>query len=110
MPRTSRPDTDVAREIGLVRVGGVNRVAVGEGARHGGIVQVEPGETREVSVTLDPNATSRPLSYWDVTTSGWQRAGGDYRVYVGASSRDIHLTGTLHIHDAEEKDSGKQAN
>jgi beta-glucosidase len=73
-------------------------------------VEVEPGETREVTVTLDPNATSRPLSYWDVTTSGWQRAGGDYTVYVGASSRDIHLTGTLHIHDAKEKDSGKQAN
>ncbi len=73
-------------------------------------VEVEPGETREVSVTLDPNATSRPLSYWNVTTSGWQRAGGDYTVYVGASSRDIHLTGTLHIPDAEKKDSGKQAN
>jgi beta-glucosidase len=73
-------------------------------------VEVEPGETREVTVTLNPNATSRPLSYWNVTTRGWQRAGGDYTVYVGASSRDIHLTGTLHIHDAEKKDSGKQAN
>src|SRR5439155_6671696 len=73
-------------------------------------VELEPGETREVSMTLDPNATSRPLSYWNVTTSGWQTAGGDYTVYVGASSRDIHLTGTLHFPDAETKDSGKQAN
>ena len=31
-------------------------------------------------------------------------------MYVGASSRDIHLTGTLHIHDAEKKDSRKQMN
>jgi beta-glucosidase len=73
-------------------------------------VEVEPGETRELTVTLDPNATSRPFSYWNVNRDGWEIANGDYTVYVGASSRDIHLTGTLHIHDAEKKDSGKQAN
>ena len=66
-------------------------------------VEVEPGKTREVSVTLDPNAASRPLSYWNVTTNGWQIASGDYQVYVGASSRDIRLTGTLRVHHAEEK-------
>ncbi len=66
-------------------------------------VQLEPGETNEVSVTLDPNAASHPLSYWNVTTSSWETASGDYQVYVGASSRDIRLTGTLHIHDAEKE-------
>ena len=66
-------------------------------------VEVEQGETRQVSVSLDPNATSRPLSYWNVTTNGWQIASGDYTVYVGASSRDIRLTGTLRVHHAEEK-------
>jgi beta-glucosidase len=66
-------------------------------------VELMPGETKEVSVTLDPNATSRPFSYWDVSTNGWEIASGDYRVYVGASSRDIRLTGNLHVHAAEKK-------
>jgi beta-glucosidase len=63
-------------------------------------VELEPGETKEVSVTLDPNAASHPLSYWNVTTNGWEIARGDYQVYVGTSSRDIRLTGTLHVDHA----------
>jgi beta-glucosidase len=66
-------------------------------------LELEPGETREVIVTLDPNATSRPLSYWNTNTNGWERASGDYQVYVGASSRDIRLTGALHIHPVEKE-------
>jgi beta-glucosidase len=66
-------------------------------------VDLEPGETREVSVTLDPNAASRPLSYWNTSTNGWEKASGDYQVYVGASSRDIRLTGALHIHPVEKE-------
>lgn len=61
-------------------------------------VYLEPGESRKVSVTLDPGTTSRPLSYWNVNTNGWERASGDYQVYVGTSSRDIRLTGSFHVH------------
>jgi beta-glucosidase len=64
-------------------------------------VELAPGETEEITVTLDPNATSHPLSYWNVNTHGWETASGDYQVYVGASSRDIRLTGTLRVHRAE---------
>jgi len=63
-------------------------------------VELEPGETREVTVTLDPKATSHPLSYWNVKRNGWEIASGDYQVYVGASSRDIRLTGTLRVDQA----------
>ena len=66
-------------------------------------VELEPGETREVSVTLDPEASSHPLSYWNVKTNGWEIASGDYQVYVGASSRDIRFTGILRVHQAEEE-------
>jgi beta-glucosidase len=66
-------------------------------------VDLEPGEAREVAVTLDPMAVSHPLSYWDVKTNGWKIASGEYQVYIGASSRDIRLTGTLHVHRAEEE-------
>jgi len=65
-------------------------------------VELEPGETREVRVTLDPNASSRPLSYWSITTNGWEIESGDYQVYVGASSRDIRLTGSLRVHYVEK--------
>jgi beta-glucosidase len=65
-------------------------------------IAVESGESREVSVTLDPNATSRPLSYWNVHTNGWEIASGDYQVFVGASSRDIRLTGSLRVQHAEK--------
>jgi beta-glucosidase len=66
-------------------------------------VELEPSETREVTVTLDPNAASRPLSYWNVNTNGWEIASGNYTVYVGASSRDIRLTGTLRVRRIEKQ-------
>ncbi len=64
-------------------------------------VELEAGETEEITVTLDPNATLHPLSYWNVNTNGWETASGDYQVYVGASSRDIRLTATLRVRRAE---------
>ena len=65
-------------------------------------VELEPGETREVSVMLDPHASSRPLSYWNVSVNTWEIASGDYEVYVGASSRDICLYGGLHVHSDQK--------
>jgi beta-glucosidase len=64
-------------------------------------VELEPGETEEITVTLDPNATLHPLSYWNVNMNGWETASGDYQVYVGASSLGIRLTDTLRVHRAE---------
>jgi beta-glucosidase len=66
-------------------------------------VFLEPGESREVSVTLNPGATSRPLSYWNVSTNSWEIASGDYQVYVGASSRDIRLRGSFHVRPAKRE-------
>ncbi len=58
-------------------------------------VELKPGESKKVSVTLDPNAASHPQSYWSVATKGWEIASGDYLVYVGASSRDMRLQGRI---------------
>lgn len=63
---------------------------------------VEPGESRVVSVTLDPNSTSRPLSYWNIHANGWEIASGDYQLFVAASSRDIRLTGSLRVQHTEK--------
>jgi beta-glucosidase len=51
-------------------------------------VSLNPGQTQRVTVTLD----ARSFQYWN---GGWAGAGGTSQVFVGASSRDIRLTGSV---------------
>lgn len=51
------------------------------------------GESATVSFPL----TRRDLSTWDVGPQKWLLQSGDYGLYVGSSSRDLPLTGTLTI-------------
>jgi beta-glucosidase len=41
------------------------------------------------------DVTRRSLSIWDVQAQEWMLPGGVYNIYVGASSRDLRLNGTL---------------
>jgi hypothetical protein len=52
-----------------------------------------------VTVQVNENDSSHPLSWWNPSSSNWQTAPGDYTVYVGNSSSKASLTlaGTLHI-------------
>ena len=54
-------------------------------------VELQPGESRMVSVTL----SRYDLSVWDVPSQSWMRALGTYSLSVGASSRDFRLNGVL---------------
>jgi beta-glucosidase len=54
-------------------------------------VRLEPGASTQVTVVLN----SRALSYWDVITHSWLIAAGKTPLYVGSSSRDVRLTGTI---------------
>jgi beta-glucosidase len=38
---------------------------------------------------------AKDLSYWDSATAAWVMATGTFDIYVGSSSRDIRLTGSL---------------
>ncbi|KAK4175089.1 glycoside hydrolase superfamily [Triangularia setosa] len=46
-----------------------------------------PGETRQVTFEL----TRRDLSVWDVVKQQWKMRRGEYKVQIGASSRDLRL-------------------
>lgn len=49
------------------------------------------------SVQLTFELTRRDLSIWDTEIQSWVVQSGEYKVYVGASSRDIRLTGKISI-------------
>jgi len=54
-------------------------------------VELEPGQSRVVTIRLD----ARALSAWSIERHAWERVSGSRPVYVGASSRDIRLQGEL---------------
>ncbi|MDO6415332.1 glycoside hydrolase family 3 N-terminal domain-containing protein [Sphingomonas sp. BIUV-7] len=49
-------------------------------------VELNPGETREVSIVIDPAASNHPLGVWDTRRKGWITPSGRYVVRVGTSS------------------------
>jgi beta-glucosidase len=59
-------------------------------------VELKPGETRHVAVTLD----ARAFSIYDTAAQRWMSLGGLYRVMVGSSSRDLPLHSTIAVHAA----------
>lgn len=56
-------------------------------------VTLQPGERQQVTVELSPES----VSYWDVDRDRWRTPRGSIPVYVGSSSTDVRLTGSLRI-------------
>lgn len=50
-------------------------------------IHLEPGEEKKVSVDLD----DRAFAFWNTATEDWCVESGEYKILVGASSRDIRL-------------------
>lgn len=50
-------------------------------------VHLDPGEEKKVSVELD----DRTFAFWNTATEDWCVESGEYKILVGASSRDIRL-------------------
>jgi beta-glucosidase len=72
---------------------------VGSGARELAAfapVWLEPGAGRRVELELD----RRAFRHWQ-DGAGWTIAPGTYEVFVGRSSRDLVLGGTVHVHATE---------
>ncbi len=62
-------------------------------------VSLQPGAKQTVTVEVDQNDSSHPMSYWDTNSGTWQTAPGDYPIYVGNSSAPASLTlsGIIHV-------------
>ncbi len=60
-------------------------------------VKLQAGETRQVTIELDADSLERPFSSWNMDTNSWEIVPGEYGVLIGASSRDIRLTGQLMV-------------
>lgn len=56
-------------------------------------VALEAGESVRVQFELD----RRAYSHWDVGTSAWLVAGGDYRVEVGRSAHDVVASASIRL-------------
>ncbi|MBQ3431597.1 MAG: glycoside hydrolase family 3 C-terminal domain-containing protein [Clostridia bacterium] len=56
-------------------------------------VFLEPGEQKEISVTLD----KRAFAFYNVKTQDWCVESGEFDILVGASSRDIRLKAKVKV-------------
>lgn len=60
-------------------------------------VFLKAGEEKTVEITLD----KRAFAFWNVKAGDWTVESGDFRILVGASSRDIKLMATVKVEAAE---------
>ena len=56
-------------------------------------VTLEPGAHAQVEFRISP----RDLAFFDVRSQGWKALSGTHLIHLGASSRDIRLTGEAHL-------------
>lgn len=64
-----------------------------------GKVFLQPGEEKTVTIEL----TDRAFKFWNVSTSDWCTESGEYKIYIGASSRDIKLEASVEIKSDEDE-------
>lgn len=58
---------------------------------------LEPGESHDVEIVIDPSATNHPFSVWDYCSRGFAILPGDYTIYVGTSSADTPFSNVVSV-------------
>lgn len=60
-------------------------------------VELAPGASRQVVVSINPSGSNHPLSVWSQASKAWVTPAGQYTVHVGRSSspKDLVLAGTF---------------
>lgn len=61
-------------------------------------VYLEPGETKTVTMNLN----KRSFAFYNINIPGWHVEKGDYRILVGASSRDISMDACIALEASSE--------
>ena len=61
-------------------------------------VTLEPGETKTVTMELD----KRSFAWYNTDLHDWFAANGEYKLLIGASSRDIRLEGKIQLNSSQE--------
>ncbi len=56
-------------------------------------MELQPGQTRQVTITLPASA----FSYYNSATSAWTEARGFYQVMIGDSSANLPLTARIYV-------------
>lgn len=54
-------------------------------------VELAPGASRSVAITIDPAASNHPLSVWSTAEGRWVTPSGEYVVWLGRSSSPADL-------------------
>ena len=57
-------------------------------------VLLQPGQSRTIEMKLN----ARTFSFWSVKAHNWQVVPGEFKIFVGDSSADLPLSGTVEIH------------
>ena len=60
-------------------------------------VYVEPGQSKQVTITIDPAATNHPFSVWDDGSHCFVIKPGEYTLYVGNAADNTPHTTTLAV-------------
>jgi beta-glucosidase len=60
-------------------------------------VFVEPGQSKSVTITIDPAATNHPFSVWDYCTQNFVIKPGQYTIYAGNSANNTPHTRPLTV-------------
>ena len=68
-------------------------------------ITLAPGQTQHVTFNLN----WEDLANWDATARGWIVTPGKFQVVVGASSRDIRLTGSFTVNSVPSSDRANAA-
>jgi len=58
---------------------------------------LQPGANQSVTIEVDENDSSHPLSYWDTGSGSWLVAPGTYTLYLGNSDANVTTVGTFTV-------------
>ena len=61
-------------------------------------VTLDPGQSRNVEVVIDPASADHPLSYYDSGSQRWVTPSGTFTVSLGSSVDNIDQTDTIRVH------------